>query len=251
MAEAGRLEEFQCPLFDADDCAALVERLFDLEGFWIERHPSLPFHTLGATNYYDITANPARPYERLARQYNPFLLNNFGGIYAALTAALARRLEAPVQFHEGAALPGFHIFGADPVFTPSPQHDITHAQWFERRDGNAFPGNPIHVDTAHRPLGLQEPTLSCTLSLRLPSTGAGLKVWPLLEEHGRGLTQPQLMDLLNRTPARYAPYTVGTLFVHSGDWYHQARGLPYLPGEYRITLQGHGVRMDGRWHLFW
>lgn len=250
-APTARLEEFRCTLFTAAECATLVERLLDLEAFWIPRHRRLPFHTLGATNYYDITGNPARPYDRLARQYNPFLLNNFAEVYTALRAALAERLGAPVRFREGAALPGFHIFGADPAFAPGPHLDVTHTQWFQRRDGDGVPGNPIHVDTAHRALGLSGPTLSCTLALRLPASGAGLKIWPLLEEDTAGLGEPERLDRLNRTPAREVAYTEGALFVHSGDWHHQARGLPSEPGEHRITLQGHGVRRDDGWHLFW
>lgn len=245
-AVAGLMEEFRCTLFDAADCTALFDRLLEVDAFWIPRHPSLPFHTLGATNYYDITANPARPYARLAAQYNPLLRSVFADVYATLPAVLGDRLGAPVRFHEGAALPGFHIFGGDPAFAADPRHDVTHAEWFRRRDGGGYPGNPIHVDTAHRALGLAGPTLSLTLPIQLPADGAGLRIWPLREEEGRGLR-----DLTARAPARDLAYRPGEMLVHCGDWYHQARGLPVHAGEYRITLQGHGVRLDDGWHLFW
>lgn len=251
MDATDAFEDFSCPLFGEAECAALFERLLDLEAFWLPRHPSLPFHTLGATNYYDITANPDRPYERLAAQYNPFLLANFPDVYAALIAALQERLQAPVQFHDGAALPGFHIFGDDPAFAPDPSQDVTHAQWFQRRDQGGHPGNPIHVDTAHRALGLAGPTLSLTLPIRLPAGGAGLRIWPLRAEDGRGLTQEGLRELFGRTFPRDVIYRPGEVLVHCGDWYHQARGLPVLAGDYRMTLQGHGVRLDDGWHLFW
>jgi hypothetical protein len=240
-----------CRLLGEEACARVGEDLLDVEPFWLPRHPRLPFHTLGATNYYDITANPARPYERLARQYNPLLLGCFRPLYRSLCACLGERLGARVTFAEGAALPGFHIFAADPAFAPSGDHDVTHAQWFARRDLGGHPGNPIHVDRAHRALGFEGETLSFTLPIRLPGQGAGLRIWPLQESDRRGLDEPGLQALLAATPHRDHAYAPGELLVHCGDWYHQARGLPVSPGDYRITLQGHGVRRDDGWHLFW
>lgn len=242
---------FRLPLLDKAACAALFERLLDVEAFWIARHPTLPFHTLGATNYYDITANPLRPYDGLTAQYNPLLRSLFDDLYVALSALLAGHLGAAVHYHEGSALPGFHIFGGDPAFAPDPSHDVTHADWFQRRDGGRFPGNPIHVDTAHRALGLQGPTLSVTLPVRLPDTGAGLRLWPLQESDARGLLPHGLRELFRRTPFTDETYSEGEVIVHDGNWFHQARGLPRRAGDYRVTLQGHGVRMDDGWHLFW
>ncbi|RKP46823.1 hypothetical protein [Trinickia fusca] len=250
--------EFELPLFTCGESEALVERVLDLEAFWLARHASLPFHTLGATNYYDITANPARPYERLARQYNPFLIDAFACVYEALLTALGECLRAPVTFLADAALPGFHIFGGHPDFAARPEHDVMHDVWFMRRDGAGFPGNPIHVDTAHRALGLApgpsgngHATFSFTLPLGLPRAGAGLRLWSLRCDDVAHLDSACQQQRLQVAPARHIAYRPGTLFLHAGDRFHQARGLPVAHGEYRITLQGHAVWLNQAWRLFW
>ena len=250
--------EFQLQLFSQAAAADIVQRLLDLDAFWLPRHPHLPFYTLGATNYYDITGNPAKPYLRLAQQYNPFLRENFGEVYATLLAGLQERLGQPVGFLPDAALPGFHIFGGHADFAVGDQHDILHGAWFQRRDGHGFPGNPIHTDTAHLALGLPAavagaplPTLSFTLALSLPQGGAGMKIWPLRMADIGDLGGQEQMQLLQGCASRLVAYQAGSLFVHSGDYYHQARGLPVQEGQYRITLQGHGAWFDGQWRLFW
>ncbi|AEK61882.1 hypothetical protein CFU_2052 [Collimonas fungivorans Ter331] len=250
--------EFHLRLFSQAAADDIVQRLLNLDAFWLPRHPQLPFYTLGATNYYDITGNPAKPYLRLARQYNPFLLENFSDVYRALLAGLQEQLGQPVDFLADAALPGFHIFGGHADFTARDEHDVLHGEWFQRRDGHGFPGNPIHVDTAHLALGLPAavagvplPTLSFTLALCLPEEGAGMKIWPLRLANIADLGGQQQMQLLQDCASRLVAYQAGGLFVHSGDYYHQARGLPVQDGQYRITLQGHGAWLDGQWRLFW
>ncbi|HLX03775.1 MAG TPA: hypothetical protein VKS80_16840 [Trinickia sp.] len=253
--------EYELPLVTAELGAALAERVLDLEAFWLPRHERLPFHTLGATNYYDITANPARPYEHLARQYNALLLDCFADLYGTLVATLGEHLRQPASWLAGAALPGFHIFGAHREFAARAEHDVLHGDWFTRRDGAGFPGNPIHVDTAHRALGVvgligdrsadDPPTLSFTLPLCLPREGAGMKLWPLGLDALAHLDRAGQLERLGTSATRFVAYRAGTLFLHSGTCFHQARGLPVTPGDYRITLQGHGVWLDGEWRLFW
>lgn len=250
--------EAELALFSAEQGAAFAERARDLDAFWLPRHTRLPFYTLGATNYYDITANPARPYERLARQYNPLMRECFAQLYDTLVAGLAEHLRRPVTFLAGSALPGFHIFDGHPEFAPRAEHDVLHRVWFTRRDGADFPGNPIHVDTAHGALDLANvsvpnlpPTLSFTLPLGLPREGAGMALWPLRVADLAHLEGASQLERLRASPTRFVAYRPGTLFLHSGTCYHQARGLPVTPGEHRITLQGHGIWIDGAWRLFW
>ncbi|MBI3284907.1 MAG: hypothetical protein HYZ65_08680 [Burkholderiales bacterium] len=248
-----RLQEFQLAVFSQTQCAELTQRLLGVDAFWLTRHASLPFYTLGATNYYDITANPARPYESLAQKYNPFLLENFPDVYDAVLAALAERLQQAVVFLPGAAVPGFHIFAAHPAFEAADKQDIMHGAWFRQRDGGGFPGNPIHIDSAHLALGLPAAvtTMSFTLAVAVPQAGAGLKIWPLASEHTQHLSEDEKLTLLHNTASRQLNYRAGQLCVHSGDFYHQARGFPFQGEQYRITLQGHGAWLDGQWHIFW
>lgn len=251
--------EGMLPLLSASETEGIVEQLFAIDAFWLPRHQNLPFFTLGATNYYDLTANHSKPYWKLARQYNPFLLENFAELYARLRTSLEQHMQEPVEYLEHAALPGFQIFAGDPTFSPSHQrHDIMHDTWLGKRDGSAYPGNPIHVDAAclaeARRLAArdgQSTTISFTLPLLLPQHGAGLKIWPLTADDTQGLSTPAQLQLFHSTPARLIEYVPGSLFVHSGAEYHQAHGLPTQAGEMRITLQGHGIRQGQVWQLFW
>jgi hypothetical protein len=259
-AMPGRAAVLELPLLDAQECLAVADQLCALDAFWLHRHRRLPFYTLGATHYYDLGTAPSA-YFRLARQYNPFLQANFGAIYEALTATLAEALAAPVVLRSDVAWPGFHLFGADPAFAALPGHDVMQSEWLRTRHGDQYPGNPIHVDLAHRclpwppgvdPEGL--PTLSLTLPIALPASGAGLYLWPqeLSDVHALDAAcEAGLQRRLQKLPRRFIRYQPGRLVVHGGSAYHQARGLPTVPGEFRMTLQGNGLRVDGVWHLFW
>ena len=48
-----------------------------------------------------------------------------------------------------------------------------------------------------------------------------------------------------------APYTVGKLFYHTGHVLHQIiPGYKLQEGDRRITLQGHGIKCDGKWIIY-
>ena len=47
-------------------------------------------------------------------------------------------------------------------------------------------------------------------------------------------------------------YRLGELVLHSGDLLHQAApGVALAPSDERFTLQGHALRRDGTWELYW
>ena len=48
------------------------------------------------------------------------------------------------------------------------------------------------------------------------------------------------------------PYRTGTmLFTESELWHRISDSRCLTPGQRRVTYQGHGVRLDDRWILFW
>jgi hypothetical protein len=50
----------------------------------------------------------------------------------------------------------------------------------------------------------------------------------------------------------HVPYTPGVLLLNPRDLRHRiAASRPRVPGEVRLTLQGHGAVLDGRLVLFW
>ena len=167
--------------------------------------------TLGAASYLD---GPAC--DRLARNTNPVLLATFGDLYDRLGKHFEAALHAPVGYDPAIALPGFHVFVCGP----------------QMRGEQAR----IHRDTPHLQRAWDGPIsdpFSFTLPVRLPAAGGGLNYWV-------GLA------------ARYLPYEPGRLYVVGPDVVHQiANRVDLADGEYRVTLQGHGVRRsDGSYVLF-
>ena len=95
-----------------------------------------------------------------------------------------------------------------------------------------------------------EDRLTLTVSFQLPAVGGGLLIWPLsYEAHD---PQKPLSEAASTLKATLHEYSLGELLLHDGNQLHQidASRLP-VEGEARVTLQGHAVRLDGTWHLYW
>jgi hypothetical protein len=72
------------------------------------------------------------------------------------------------------------------------------------------------------------------LAIKLPTGGAGLEY------------------TLDNETAIYYPYTEGHIVTHDGAIVHRIASIKqYVPNEYRITLQGHLIRINGKLNLFW
>ncbi len=239
------------------ECAAVRQALGGMREHWIQRHPVAPFFTVGAANYFDIAFNPLLPYYRMAARYNRILLDAMPWLYDRILDAVERNLGARAEYRPNLAIPGFHIFLGDDAFH-SPR-DLTHVEWFRAKGNKDVVGNAIHCDTAHLVVdwgsrdGLDiEHPISITVSIALPESGAGLNYWDFGLERTNGMPQDQLRELLLASPKHYHPYRLGGMVVHSGLRYHQMAPMPAMkPGDERITLQGHGVRSNGVWQLFW
>ncbi|MBU9425296.1 hypothetical protein [Burkholderia gladioli] len=207
-------------LLDAPACEDWVMRVMLARRHWRQRHPLVPFYTLGLAAYLDSPGSGTGLYrDALARRAsNALLARQFQPLLDSVAAALAESLAAPTMLAEDAALPGFHIYLPNPVF-----------------------GEP--VAKVHRDLQFQDvypasrpaagDLVSFTLSLSTPP-GSGLNQWA--DEAG----QPE-----------FFPYRDGMLIVHDGLVTHQAV-LACNGTVERITLQGHGIRRDdGRFVLYW
>jgi hypothetical protein len=236
------------PLFDdlqdhelltAEECAAARAAVHDLRPHWVRREPWVPFFTLGAASYLDARHKREENYHAPARRLNPLLRERFGWLYDRLADRLSALLGAPVVYRPGCALPGFHIF-----------------QWcaaFEQ------PFASVHQDLQYELLAwgpderpdLRNP-LSFTLAVALPRTGGGLNVWDVAHDELEGLPGEERRRLIASRRRDYHPYRAGRIAVHSGHKVHQiAPGRDTVRGEERLTLQGHGVRCSGVWHLYW
>ena len=239
---------------EANNIHSVVENLKDL---WIQRHPVVPFYTLGASNYFDIAYNPQLPYYKMAKEYNPILLKHLGWLYERLADTLAQQLDAPVGYRETLALPGFHIFLSHKAFEQP--KDLTHQEWFRHRYNPEVVGSPIHCDTPHlvvdwgtkQGIDFSNP-MSFTLTIALPKSGAGMYVWDLRLDETVSLSETELLNLLNSRDKKLYSYKVGNMTLHSGFNYHQIAPMSNIePDDVRITLQGHGLFYQGYWQLYW
>jgi len=239
---------------DASESAETVRRINGLRGRWTKR--AAGYFTLGAASYLDATESHDS-YLAAAVQTNSLLSSAFGDLYSALLGFLAHVLDEPVSYGERLALPGFHIFEfyGEPLELPRLQD----FQGYESAEESAF--ERAHFDLQFRdavPDWTPEATVSFTLPLEQPPGGAGLAVWPLdcAEAVRRNLSRAELSTFAAQNPYERVSYETGRMILHDGFVLHSllhtfAGARAPAPKGQRITLQGHGVRCDGRWTLFW
>ena len=81
--------------------------------------------------------------------------------------------------------------------------------------------------------------MSFTIPIELPPKGAGLFVWD---------AGPESSPI--GSPYDYVPYELGQIVIHDGLQFHMMETSRIKKGQYRITMQGHGVLSDNVWNLF-
>lgn len=244
-------------LLTPDERGEVRKALDEMRPHWIQRHPTAPFFTLGASNYFDIAYNPIQPYYRFAALFNPVMREHLGWLYDRIAQSLSAHFGEPVEYREGLAMPGFHILLSDKSFETA--QDLTHLEWFKAKGKADIVANAIHCDTAHLVVnwgtkeGIDfEHPISITLSIALPKSGAGLNYWDYGLEKTEGMSQKDMKEFLLSSERHYHAYREGTMVIHSGLRYHQMAPMKDLQStDERITLQGHGVRCNGTWQLFW
>ena len=129
--------------------------------------------------------------------------------------------------------------------------------------------------------------LSFTFSIKLPHSGAGIALWNLPKEYNykanalkngekiieryenvqyvkdtqklKNLEQPWKYDELFNAEGdlgKFIPHVIPHLEGHA-FWYHgmvmhqMILGQNFKKGDYRITFQGHALKCDGKWRLWW
>lgn len=230
------------PVLTPAACEDLVARLMALSADWTGRqaldNQVHRFHTLGAATYLD---SPS-VYSERARHANPLLRKNFADLHEAVCHAITAQTGYPCTLTDNLGLPGFHIFRGDHRAPPGLMY-----------------GGTIHMDKPHERHDFPGPidgTLSLTLPVSIPRSGAGMYFWKDIPEdlltgpktpHDMSPTQLQWFD----THKQFVGYTAGEMVLHDGLTVHQLAN----PGatdskDLRVSLQGHGVLCDGAWELF-
>jgi hypothetical protein len=226
---------FSREFLGASECADTLSRVNRLSDRWTMRG-GYGFFTLGVASYLD-AAELRDTYLAAAALTNPILSDVFGHIYSGLRVFLQEVLDESVTYDERLPLPGFHIFQFD-------GSEVADEMLAER----------AHFDLQFLlavPQWTPEATLSFTLPLGLPSGGGGLAVWPVRHEEILGYDLPA-RDIAAQSRCEIVDYEIGRMVLHDGFLLH-AIGAPAGSAPYgqRITLQGHGVRHEGQWTIYW
>lgn len=228
----------------------ITQTVTSLHKVWIKR--GVYFYTLGAVSYLDGVENTYR-YHKLREAYNPVLKKKFSGLYDIVLEKISEVL-GPAQLLDLVGHPGFHIWGYSPTEGRIEQSFI---------DGYKSPFlGSLHVDIQYLPhmpiwntynsMDLKN-TLSFTLALEMPESGSGLNVWRYLT--GDDIDKWNYLDCNERLktldPPTYIPYKVGRMTYFIGHLIHQIPATKELKQtDRRITLQGHGVKCDGIWYIY-
>ena len=196
------------------DCKQVADNVRGLGrmGKWESRSDEFPFFTLGKSAYLDGNSGT---YYKGADGMNLTLFRTFNSFYKEVAGKLSTFLGEWVVFNPKLALPGFHIFPADPKLL-------------------SVSGN-WHLDSPHETLGIGDKDVHAfTIAVEMPTGGGGM-------DFRFGGDEDQ-----------YVEYNVGEMFIHSGMVPHRiASYRQYVEGDCRITLQGHIVRDGKDLIMFW
>ena len=236
MAENWGVHTFKLEGFD---CREIVERVLARKNLWHEVSRIDRFYTLGKATYlhgWDLSL------EDETRKTKDFLFREFPELYKRLDFFLEEHLQSPMTWDERLWTPGIHIF---------PSYE-TYRSKVSR----------VHVDVSYefidwKSLGYSgevENFCTFTICLKQPSSKTcGIRMWKASTEDYRALeSQPNPYEYVKDRECKEFLYRESEVIVHQGNLFHEILQFHGLSEEdYRITLQGHAVCIDGQWIVHW
>jgi hypothetical protein len=224
------------PVLSAARLQGVLDGVFRLREHWIERSPG--FFTLGLALYKDGSALADGRLE--VEESNARLEESFGPALTDLKAFMSRELEGEVEWGHALPLPGYHIFDATGLRPGEPTGDA-------------------HLDVQYVWGAFDEPVLdvvSVTVPIQVPAHGTSLEYWPVdyaeLERLINIGTIADVADAERHFRRHEVSYEPGRACVLRGLPLHRiGRTARVEPSDYRITLQGHAVRLGDRWIAYW
>ena len=238
------------------------------------------YYTVGAALYMDARDAGWRYYDKMRKMYNRVLQKKLGWLYDIFLEKIQEEV-GEAEYTEGLGLPGFHIYEFEDAPNSRKHHRCLHydAQWWYGKQ--FFKENFKEIDYRNQ--------LSYTFSIKLPHNDAAIALWNLPREYHRKANDIKYMiyrDIIGRyenleyvkeikknttleDPWKFKlfdddcgdleqyipiviPHIEGHSFWYSGMVMHQMiLGDNFRKGDYRITFQGHALKCDGKWRLWW
>jgi len=238
----------QHPFLTTDETDAIVRTLSKHPELEVDRKPETPhtFGTYGRAAYLDVLrdeVDPEREYYAKLADANKGLREQFGWVYERLGVFMTRLLDGEVRYDETAlALPGFHVFRGPAIALADQAGAHFDMQYRSLR-------LPVSPDTEANPV-------TFTVPVRMPCTGTGLIVYNIDPDgYTRAARRGRVRNIdeyARRKVAAYHAYEHGRLVLHHGLFLHRLSSPgPIAEDDERITFQGHGIRCDGTWILYW
>ena len=106
------LNEFH--LLTASECSHWCDVVLSAASHWKRRVHSIAFYTLGTAYYLDVDDDAFASYSLRLGKTNPVLNELFADLYELILNRFEQMFGCPFCFHDGLALPGFHVFGPPP-----------------------------------------------------------------------------------------------------------------------------------------
>lgn len=241
--------------------------LNELERYYENLPEGFGFKTLGAATYLHFPEDTGEKYNRIKNKINPILMKNFRWLYDILIIKISEELKEECVISEdiNLAFPGFHIFYPHEKceYVSNPAH--LDYQWMDHLDRLKQQFNDVDDNKF----------LTFTLSIKLPKNGAGLYYWDL-PDYNKQYSFIEAEKIVGHilgeannifaTYGDYVPreqyekvttpsvlkYKEGYMTIFTQPILHQIMPFTtgWLPEDKRITLQGHGIKCDDIWRLY-
>ncbi|MCD0160538.1 hypothetical protein IHN63_04375 [Deinococcus sp. 6YEL10] len=201
-----------------------------MEKFW-HREGSGALHTLGTPAY--LSTKNMEAYYLHAKYMNHIIITEFPELYNKVIKIISDHVQDKIVFDYQISLPGFHIYEF-------------------LQDGN-FGGGGWHYDLPFKHLNWDaaagispNESLSFTLPILMPSGGGGI------DFDGNSLDYDNNKISHSAHNIYSLKYNEGEMIVFSGMLRHKiAETKQVKSGEFRVTLQGHCVKLFNRWVAYW
>ena len=236
-----------------------LSRLFSIRHewrSWTDGDINMPYYVMGATSYADARENKAI-YYKIKNYYNKILLENFSDLYQKILKELNNYI-GPSELESSLAYPGFHIMGDGAEESKLVTMNFPDNYIHKRHRDHIYNYHLDVLNDKYSEVDVRD-NLSFTLSLRLPRNGSGLSIWSDGLLGHLGLDSQFELDIKNNgfykdrdvPEPEVVPYKVGSMFLFSGNFYHQVAPLyECYSDDMRITLQGHAVLCDNIWRWY-